>query len=102
MALPGNPPPPDYTVIQLIGAVIGAFLSLAYIRPRNLTDLLARGSFSALSGYVFGFFVLEQMGWPETARHWMAATVIAGGFSWLIAGTAVRLLQNVDKLPWKP
>jgi hypothetical protein len=93
-------PPPDYTLIQAIGSVIGAFLSLTYVRPMNLIDLFARGSFSVLSGFVFGFVLLEYMSWPETARHWMAASAAVAGFSWLLAGAGVRILQSVNKWPF--
>ncbi len=93
--------PGDFTVARAAGALIGAFLSLVYIPPRDVKDTLARASFSALSGFVFGFIALDYMGWPETPRHWMAATVAVAGFSWILAGVALRILGGINKWPSK-
>ncbi len=97
-----EPPGGDFTVIRAAGAAVGALLSLVYVPPKNVREGVGRGVFSITSGYVFAFVAMEYFGWPETDRHWMAATVFVGGLSWLIAGVAVRILQSINKWPpWK-
>lgn len=93
---------PDFLVIRIVGAIVGAFLSLVYIPPSTVRSLVRRASFSAISGFVLGFVVLETMRWPETTRHWLAASVVTAAASWVVAGVAVRMLKKADRWPpWK-
>lgn len=95
-------PPGDFTLVRAAGAAIGALLSLVYIPPKSVKEAVSRALFSVPSGFIFGFIILDYMKWPQTFQHWMAATVVVGMFSWLLAGVVVRILDSVNKWPpWK-
>jgi len=96
-----GPEPPDFLIWKGAGSVVGALISLAYVKPLNLRDALARGASSVACGIIFGFVIHEYFGWPASPAHWVAASAAASLFSWTIIGVGIKILQSTTSIPKK-
>ena len=92
-------PENDPLLWKVIGAFLGAVISLAYLRPKNLKDALYRAFVSITCGIVFGFVLHDYFELKGTFEHWIAASAGVSILSWFVIGMIVRVLSSMDKLP---
>lgn len=95
--IPPETTPPDFTLVKFAGGFVGGVLSLIYIPPKNLRELIGRMVFSTIVGGSGAFVVLERFSWRETVEHWFWSAIMVGGFAWIAAGVGVRVVGLLGK-----
>lgn len=90
-------------LIRASGSLIGAILALVFNPPKTRRDFIIRGSFSFLSGFVFGEPAREQyLHWPDRWEYWIASCALVALVSWASYGALKKaVLRAIDTL-WKP
>lgn len=94
--------PPDFNGFnpwEWLGAGVGTLVSMIYAKPLTRTDFISRVVVSLLFGGTFGFMVGQTFGWPDTARHAVAAGAAMAFFSYAAIGVVFRVLKGIDKWP---
>jgi hypothetical protein len=84
------------------GSVVGTILGFIVAWPADRKDFVTRLLVSLILGFVSGPGLQDYLKWPDSPRFYLLAAVICSLFAWPIIGAAMRILNNITKLPPKP
>jgi len=86
--------PVDPLFYKSLGSIIGTIAGLAYVKPRNGRDAVARIIVSVLVGVTFAFWPLDYFEWPGTPERWTAGGFLMAGAAWPAAGVLLKWVSS--------
>lgn len=79
---------------RILGAILGAFLALVFLIPKSRRELIARGTFSVIVGFLAGPPIrVYYLHWDSDPQYRMAAASGVAMLSWFVMEAAVRILR---------
>jgi len=88
----------DVTIaLKFLGSVTGAILSLVFLLPKSLPELLTRVVFALISGTVFADPARGYLKWDDTWQMQIASASAVAALGWFIMGAIVKAISM-----WKP
>lgn len=84
-------------LIRVVGSLTGAFLALVFQPPKVTSELVTRGLFSLICGFVFSPPLRDYLKWAPSTEIDLAAAALTAMLSWWLMSTVVRIVGA-----WKP
>lgn len=89
-------------ILKAIGAIFGTLMSFAFVPVFTFRAIAIRAGVSFPSGFIFADAVRGWAQLPASQFNEVVGGTLAGLFSWVVFGAAIRLFQSATwaNVPW--